>query len=106
MWRHPPPRAEPITGRTIVAGFLVAAGLFVVLLAIDYPIITIAALAVVFGGSLLVRRLRRDRPLEIPGTSVGLQLTVSTPRDAASNVAECSIALVDSDDSTRDGRAG
>ncbi|WP_440766341.1 hypothetical protein [Natronorubrum sp. DTA7] len=106
MWRHRPTHPEPVTGRSIAAGFLAVAGLVAVLVAVDYLTAAVTTLAVVIAGVLLVRRLRRDRTLEIPGTCVGLQLTLSRSRDAAPTVAECSIALVDSEASAPDGRTG
>ncbi|ELY44075.1 hypothetical protein [Natronorubrum tibetense] len=106
MWRHYPPHPDPVTGRSIAAGFLVAAGFVAVLVAVDYPTAAVTSLAVVMAGGLLVRRLRRARTLEIPGTRVGLQVTVSRSRDAAPTVAECSIALVDRDESSAEGRPG
>ncbi|WP_440772509.1 hypothetical protein [Natronorubrum sp. DTA28] len=106
MWRHNPPHPDPVTGRSIAAGFLVVAGFVAVLVAVDYPTVAVTTIAVVIAGILLVRRLRRDRILEIPGTRVGLQVTVSRSGDAAPTVAECSIALVDRDESSAEGRPG
>ncbi|WP_090312103.1 hypothetical protein [Natronorubrum texcoconense] len=106
MWRHHPSHPEPVTARSIAAGFLVVAGLVAVLVAVDYPTAAVTTLAVVIAGVLLVRRLRRAQILEIPGTRVGLQVTVSRSRDAAPTVAECSIALVDRDESSAEARPG
>ena len=104
MWRHHPQHPDPVTGRSIAAGFLVVAGFVAVLVAIDYPSAAVTTLAVVIAGVLLIRRLRRTRTLEIPGTRVSLRITVSRSRDAAPTVAECSIALVDRDESSVEAR--
>ena len=106
MWRHHPSHPDPVTGRSIAAGFLMVAGFVAVLVAVDYPTAAVTTLAVLIAGGLLVRRLRRARPLEIPGTRVGLQVTVSRSRDTAPTVAECSIVLVDRDESSTEARPG